>query len=853
MKKQIIVYTALVLAIGLGIYSYQQEPKSELLQKEEEQISGAYEALSFLADRQTYPSGKIPAQAYTKAWQEKQRMASQGSARTETDPWESLGPHNRAGRTLALTFNPQNENTLYAGSASGGLWRSYSAGVGAAAWELVDIEEYPVLGVSCITFMPNDSMTMFIGTGEVYNYEEAGTGAAYRPTRGSFGIGILKTTDGGQTWSKSLDWSMDENHGVWAIRIDHSNHNIMYAATTEGVYKSTDAGATWELKLDVIMGNDLIIHQEDANVLLAACGNLNTAGKGIYKSTDAGETWTQISDNIPNFGGKIQLGAAPSAPNIVYASIGNSLGGDDEASWLLRSEDFGSTWTLQIQTDYSRWQGWFSHDVAVHPTNPNEIIVIGINVWRSTDGGQTLYILTEGGSGDDNAPIEGPDGPPNYVHSDAHDVIYHPTQANVVYIASDGGVHRSLDGGLTYASCNGSYQSVQFYNGFSNSYQNETFCMGGLQDNGSISWNGDKTWTRELGGDGSWSAIDPSNDQIWYVSWQNLNIIRVFEGDDEYIGVPKVGRVSFIAPFVLAPSNPQVIYAASSVVARSSDYGDNWEVNNTPLGAVFAPVLSMDVSSQNENVVYAATAPTSAEAGAVYKTTNGLDWESVTTANLPDRYPMDISVDPTNDDIAYVAYAGFGSGHVYKTIDGGQSWEDISTDLPDVPTNAVVVDPLHPSNVYVGNDIGVFVSIDGGQSWEVYQEGMPSTVMVFDLKISPVNRKLRVATHGNGVYQRDLVEETVSTSAVLAQELDLKVSPNPTADRAQLSFELTKNTKVSALLVDASGKTVQTIQKASVLNGEQQLELSLAHLPKGIYYIQLSIDGQAVTQQLLLQ
>ena len=191
---------------------------------------------------------------------------------------------------------------------------------------------------------------MYIGTGEVYNVEAAGTGAAYRNTRGSYGMGILKTTDGGQTWTKSLDWSYDQQHGIWMIKIDPTNPNTVFAATTQGIYKSTDAGASWIPVLDVVMGTDVLIHPENPNIIVAACGNFASEGFGIYKSIDAGESWQQITSNLPEFFlGKIQLGLAPSNPDIIYASVGNGFSFSDGASWLCRSNDFGSNWTIQVQ------------------------------------------------------------------------------------------------------------------------------------------------------------------------------------------------------------------------------------------------------------------------------------------------------------------------------------------------------------------------------------------------------------------------------------------------------------------------------------------------------------------------
>lgn len=858
--NRITLFLTLVVAIGLTTIIF--TPKNIPTQKENiarnKKISGTYEALNFMGARQTFPSGNIPEYAYAAAWETAKRMQdNQVSTRFDTDPWESIGPHNRGGRILTLTFNPQNPNTLYAGSASGGLWRSYTAGVGAAAWERVNID-LPVLGVSCITFAPGDSMTMYIGTGEVYNVAEAGTGAAYRRTRGSWGIGILKSSDGGETWEKSLDWSLNENHGIWAIRIHPSNPNIIYAATTDGVYKSEDAGASWQQIHDVVMANDLVIHPDHPNTLLVGCGNLNSSGRGIYRSTDGGAHWIQIHSGLPSYKGKVQFGISPSNPDIVYASIGNSLGGDDEASWLCQSSDFGATWTIKTTTDYSRWQGWYSHDVAVHPDNPDKITVIGINVWQSDNSGETLNVITEGGVGFANPPIEGPDGAPNYVHSDAHDVIYHPENPDIIYVASDGGIHRSLDGGETFASCNGGLQTAQFYNGFSNSHQDETFCMGGLQDNGTIRWNGDKTWTRVLGGDGSWSAINPMDDYIFYTSWQYLNIIGTLDGGENYLQpeVPFLWVSAFIAPYAIAPSAPNILYACSAVVGKSTDYGETWTTSNNgnPLNAAQAPVLSIAISYQNPDIAYVATAPYQGTSAKVYQTTDGNYWFNITGTTLPNRYPMDIAVDPTNDQIAYITYAGFDSGHVYKTTDGGISWSDISGDLPDVPTNAVTVDPLFPNNIYVGNDLGVFASPDGGESWEVYQDGLPGTVMVFDLTVSPVNRKLRVATHGNGAYQRDLIEVPSATKELAwVNNLQLKIFPNPSSDRTNLTYNLAESADISFSLLSANGQMIRDISQQKQSIGNHHLSIPVNDLPRGLYYLQMQIKGKQLMKKIAVE
>ena len=258
----------------------------------QEKFSGAMQSLDFWTVQRAYPNKFIPPNAYYKAYESAKTKLSKSNILTPD--WQEMGPQNIGGRTIAIDINPLNPNTIYAGSASGGLWRSYSGGVGVKAWSYVPTG-FPVLSVGAITVNPTDTNVIYIGTGEVYGYQDASGGLNIRTTRGSYGIGLLKTSDNGKTWTKSIDWSYNQTRGIEVIKLDPVIPDIIYAGTTEGIYKSTDAGTSWNHIHSVLMTTDILINTQNTQLIIAACGNLNSPGAGIYKSTNGGTSWVQIT------------------------------------------------------------------------------------------------------------------------------------------------------------------------------------------------------------------------------------------------------------------------------------------------------------------------------------------------------------------------------------------------------------------------------------------------------------------------------------------------------------------------------------------------------------------------------
>ncbi|QQS35832.1 MAG: T9SS type A sorting domain-containing protein [Ignavibacteriales bacterium] len=756
MKNSRLIIIFLLLVAGTSYYffdlnTYKPDPKKIF------KTSGALKAMQFMNMKRSYPGTDIPSDGYQKAYDYSRLTFDKSANKLTTYTWEQIGPHNIGGRTLDVEFNPQNPNTIFAGAASGGLWRSYTGGLGAMAWERIETG-FPMLGVSSIAIQQSDSNTIYIGTGEVYNYQMSLGGEVIRTTRGSYGIGILKSTDYGNTWIKSLDWSYNQERGVNEVEIDPNNSSIIWAATSEGIFKSTNAGATWNISNNVLMGFDIAINPLNSNIVYVSHGNLGSVGHGIYRTTNGGTNWTKLTNGLPlTFGGKAIFSMYKTNPQIIYVSIGNG-DASGAGTWLCKTTNGGDNWTIVNTTDYATYQGWYSHWVGVHPTNPDFLLTGGIDIYKSTNGGTNLNIKTDWAAWYFGVTIPGePEGPSDYVHADQHSVTFHPTNPNIIYFGTDGGVFRTTDGGETFGGCNGGYQSTQFYNGFSSSFQTPNLGIGGLQDNATAIFEGTVAWRRVIGGDGCQTGINAANENILYGTSQYLNLLRSTNRGLNWSGITPGGRVSpaFVAPFIICQSNPSVIYAGSKVFHRSTNSGSSWTLGNGGVQLDGNEILAIGVSATSTDTVYVGTAPTTTTAH-VFRSTNGGSTFTNITGIIPDRYIDDIAVDPSDSKVVYVVVSGFGTSHLFKSTNAGNDWIDIGSTLPDVPSSAIVVNPFNTQQLFFGNDIGVYFSPDAGLSWYEYMIGLPQSAMIMDLSIVRSDNRIRAATHGNGVYEADI-------------------------------------------------------------------------------------------------
>ncbi len=519
---------------------------------------------------------------------------------------------------------------------------------------------------------------------------------------------------------------------------------------------------------------------------------------------------------------------------------------------IYKSTDAGNTWANINNQNIAFYQGWYSHDIAVNPNNPSEIINVGINTWKSINSGVNFSQKTSNNWTLGEISVNVPEGGTNYVHSDIHAVHYHPIN-NKLFFATDGGVFVSNDGELPYTTLNGGLQTLQLCADMGSSASSPNFLIAGAQDNASYIYKGNPSWWRVIGGNGMSAAVNQDDDQIVYESWQGLNILKSLNNGFSFAVIVRPTLVSgdftaFSAPYELAPSNQNILYAGGTYLYKSLDEGANWNVTSGT-AVDTNPIMNIAISPFNSNIVYVSTSPdpTFGPSGAkvLVSVNSGLNFQQLTNG-LSNRICKDIEFDPSDENVLYAVFSGFGTDHVFKTTDGGASWNAFDNGLPDVPTNTILIDPLNPDDIYVGNDLGVYYSENGGISWEVFSDNLPEAVMIYDLNESPSNRHIRIATHGHGIYQRSFVNDILSAGDVVLLDAEIKVYPNPTSEKIFISIANKEAVISSIHLFNIIGQQVMKIDK-------NKREVSLAGLSDGIYFLKLNSKGKSITKKILKQ
>lgn len=671
--------------------------------------------------QRTYPDGQVPAGALWEAYQQRQQMRRHPLDET----WTNIGPFNHGGRARVLRFYPDNPTIMYAGAVSGGLWRSDDAGEN---WYPIT-DDLPNLAVGSFEFDLTNPQIMYLGTGEGYFNGDAVAG-----------IGLLKSTDGGETWNTTgLAYPYSQGESVLQIDIDPRNGDIVLASTNDGLYRSTNGAVSFSM---VRSGNIQELKRDPLNPNVLLCSSGGWSGGRLYRSTDNGFSWTAISEGLPSLSefGRAVIDFYQANPNIVYAGIAST------SNWgtlgIFRSTDNGLSWNQMSQpgTNHYASQGWYDIGLAVKPDNSAIVLSAGLDVYRSTNSGfhwsQRSYWWEDFGR-------------PDYVHADQHEIVFHPSNPEEVWIVCDGGIFKSTDAGLNWEEKNNGFATFQFY-AMGNSTLSLEQAYGGTQDNGTFRWRGNPSWSAIYGGDGAYCVVDYTDDNTVYVEYQNGNRYRSDDFCQTWSSINSGidGNGAWVTPMMLDPFDHMTLYTTTSSPSRfwkSTNQGraGSWQ----PLGQQLnGDMQVIDASPLVPDLLYVGTSST------VYRyNQENNEWENI-SRNLPGRWVTRVVADRFNAEGAYVTLSGFGGSHVWKLTEADGNWEDITGNLPNVPFQDVIQDPVELLTLYAGGDIGVYCTTDGGATWEIFGEGLP-VARVDDMDLQPLNGMLRAATHGRGMWE----------------------------------------------------------------------------------------------------
>lgn len=627
----------------------------------------------------------------------------------------------KSGRLNFVTLHPAGSNTLWVGAPAGGLWKSSDGGL---TWT-TNTDNLGVIGCSDLAIDPGNPNIMYLATGD----GDAGD------TRS---IGVMKSTDGGATWfATGLSYNVTSGFLIRRLIINPSNTQILIAATNSGIFRTANAGTSWT---QVASGSTHDLEFKPGNPSVVYAG-----GTTFRLSTDGGLTFTTVASGIATTGvNRMAVAVTPHDANYVYVLASNSSNSGFQGFY--RSTNSGTSFSLMASTPNllgwasngsdSGGQGWYDLCTAASPLNKDEVVVGGVNVWRSTNGGSTWSLYGHWvGSG---AP---------FTHADHHDLEY--DASGTLFNANDGTIYKRL--ASSWQEICGSMNISQIYK-MGTSSINANKWISGHQDNGTSIWTG-SSYNAALGGDGMDCFFDRTNDNNVFGEYQNGSLQRSTNGGVSWTSATSglTGTSPWVTVWKQDPINASTIYVGRTDLFKSTNLAVSWSTLTPIPGS--GTIREFAIAPSNNQVIYVL------KSGGIYKTTDGgATWSNVTgSVPVASALPEFIVIDPTDPNNAWVVLGGYSNGNkVFVTTNGGTSWSNYSANLPNIPGNCLIYQPGSNDRIYVGMDIGIYYRDATQANWTLYNQGLPN-VPVSDFEISPASPSLLyAATYGRGVWVASL-------------------------------------------------------------------------------------------------
>lgn len=783
--------------------------------------------------------------------------------------WTSIGPNGTqsqnnwwgiiSGRVRALAIHPTDPLTVYIGAACGGIWKTTNGG---ESWMNIG-EELESLSFGAIDIDPANPEIIYAGSGEVIFF----TGSIHFTRRGLF-----KSIDGGQSWDQITDGFGINTH-FGDIVVSPHNPNIIIAALAsgahyiganlpnEGIWKSSNAGDNWVRTKEVWDAYDIVFHPTDTNFVYAAVGGMNNSS-GFYISNDKGDTWTQSDTGLQaaNTIARMQIDISQSNPNIIYAvtyQTGSAV--FNGTTRAFKSTDGGMNWD-QISAGVNLggygngWydQGFYDLCIAVNPLDSNNVFIGNIELHETTNGADFVPRRIPGGTNANHS----------IAHVDYHKLVFSQSQPLYFYIACDGGVYKSIDGGATVSSINEGLRTLQFYR-ISSDHFNSGILIGGTQDNGtSRTLDYGEDWNIVLGGDGMECIFDYANSNIVYASKQMGSLYKSTNGGQNFTLI-FTANGAWITPYFLHPTDPNHIYIANKNIWHSTN-GEPFQILGVPLNEPVS-ISTMAQSKVNpENMIFATGGGDTPIPDSIFivkiSTDGGYNWDEV-TSNIPgeSRWISRVETDPQDGNTMYVIRTGFSdSNKVYKTTDVGQTWTNISGNLPNIPYSDIFVFPYGTDTIFVASDMGVYMTTNGGANWVYASEELPFVpCMDFDFVEIDDTCYLRVGTHGQSIWETKIPIQTVGVEEELFEALPMSYAlyqnyPNPFNPITVIKYSIPKKSVVKLEILNILGEQVELLVNETKTAGEYDAFWNAKNMSSGIYFYRLQAGDYIETKKMLM-